>query len=148
MTSSDARQSFGLGPMAVLLELGIVFLETAENGGQAAQGFAYNRRAWQVVARLAGSMPDFRGKADILAAASLVEAETTLDQSRLVKMNRFHSRILGAQAQGSLRGLIEAWNAARDGDRHAHFPTWLLERMEGAAPTAAAPASGPRRLAA
>ena len=118
--------------LAVVMEVAVLELHTAETEAERAAAVAFNNRLWQVAQGLAPQAPLAEDGVALRNTAALVLAGgRRVDQ--LVELNRCFARLLAGRAatDGALGQILDRWRAARRDGTDLEFGPWLLEMLSG-----------------
>lgn len=118
--------------LAVVMEVAVLELGTADTEAERDAARAFNGRLWRVIQGLAPEAPLAEDGVALRNTAALVLAGgRRVDQ--LVELNRCFARLLAGRAatDGALGHILERWRTARRDGTDLEFGPWLLEMLSG-----------------
>lgn len=118
--------------LAVVMEVAVLELDTAETEAERGAALAFNNRLWRVAQGLAPEAPLVEDGVALRNTAALVLAGgRRIDQ--LVELNRCFARLLAGRAatDGALGQILDRWRGARRDGTDLEFGPWLLEMLAG-----------------
>lgn len=118
--------------LAVVMEVAVLELNSAETEAERCVALAFNDRLWRVAQGLAPEAPLVEDRVALRNTAALVLAGgRRVDQ--LAELNRCFARLLAGRAatDGALGQILDRWRAARRDGTDLEFGPWLLEMLAG-----------------